>query len=91
MMKGECSCVKTTGTVARVSRQWWLKVNTKAVRLTAGDGAQYPHIVTVKYTVNNKEYTKRKWLTSGTPTPTPGSTVTVSYDENTPAKSVIEI
>lgn len=41
--------VKTTATVTHVSRQWWLKLNTKAVRLTGADGAQYPHIVTVKY------------------------------------------
>lgn len=77
---------KTTATVTRVSRQWWLKVNTKAARLTGADGAQYPHVVTVKYTVNGKEYTKRKWLTPSTPAPTVGSTVTVSYDDNNPGK-----
>lgn len=81
--------VKTTATVTRVSRQWWLKVNTKAARLTGADGAQYPNIVTVKYAANGKEYTKRKWLSAGIPAPTPGSSVPMSYDENNPAKVMI--
>lgn len=81
--------VKTTATVTHVSRQWWLKVNTKAARLIGADGAQYPHIVTVKYTANGKEYTKRKWLSAGIPAPTPGSTVPVSYCEDNPAKVMI--
>lgn len=80
---------KTTATVTRVSRQWWLKANTKAARLTGADGAQYPHVVTVKYTVNGKAYTKRKYLAPSTLAPTVGSTVTVSYDENNPGKVVI--
>ena len=42
---------ETTGTVVAVSKQWWLKVNTKPIR-TVGplDGAVFPHIVKVKYT-----------------------------------------
>lgn len=81
---------KTVGTVTRVSRQWWLKVNTKAVRAFGGDGAQYPHVVTVKYTVDGKEYTKLKWLSAGTPVPALGASVTVSYCKEKPAKAIIE-
>lgn len=80
---------KTTATVTRVARQWWLRVNTKPARLTGADGAQYPHVVTVEYTVNGKEYTKRKWLSPGTPAPTPGSTVTIAYCEEKPASAKI--
>ncbi len=78
---------KTVGAVTRVSRQWWLKVNSKAVRVVGGDGAQYPHVVTVKYTVHGREYTKREWLSAGTPAPTPGATVTIAYCEEKPARA----
>ena len=40
---------RTEGTVLSVKKQWWLKVNTKAVRLGPLDGARFPHIVTVEY------------------------------------------
>ena len=51
---------ETTGTVVSVSRQWWLKVNTKAVRAHALDGAIFPYVIKVNYTVDSKEYMKRK-------------------------------
>lgn len=51
----------TVGTVISVKKQWWLKVNTKPVRMHALDGATFPHIITVKYSVNGQEYTRRKW------------------------------
>ena len=35
---------KTIGTVISVKKQWWLKVNTKPVRMHALDGATFPHI-----------------------------------------------
>ena len=46
---------QVSGTVVSVSRQWWLKVNTKAVRLGPADGAIFPHIVKVTYTVDGRE------------------------------------
>lgn len=46
---------KTTGTVISVKKQWWLKVNTKPVRMHALDGATLPHIITVKYFGIRKE------------------------------------
>ena len=47
------------GVVISVKKQWWLKVNTKPIRMHALDGAVFPHIIKVKYTVNDTEYIKR--------------------------------
>ena len=55
--------LKTTGTVLAVRTQWWLKINTKPVRTGPLDGAIFPHIIKVQYTVNGKTYFKRRKLT----------------------------
>ena len=80
---------KTIGTVTSVKKQWWLKVNTKPVRMHALDGATFPHIITVKYSVNGQEYTKRKWIKACEIPPDLESEVTVIYDENKPSKSKV--
>lgn len=81
--------IQTTGTVISVARQWWLKVNTKAVRLHAMDGATFPHIIKVEYTAAGTTYCKRKWIGAGKPVPYPGETVTVLYSEENPKKAQI--
>lgn len=80
---------KTTGIVISVKKQWWLKVNTKPVRMHALDGATFPHIITVKYSVEGQEYTKRKWIKAYETPPAMNSAVTVMYDKNKPSKSKI--
>ncbi len=80
---------ETKGTVAAVATQWWLKINTKPVRLGALDGAIFPHIVKVIYSVNGTEYTRRKWVSAGSPVPSVGSTVTVVYSQDKPQKARI--
>ena len=50
---------QTEGIVVSVKKQWWLKVNTKAFRRGPLDGATFPHIIKVKYTVEGTEYFKR--------------------------------
>lgn len=80
---------KTTGTVIRAAKQWWLKVNTKPVRMHALDGATFPHIITVKYTADGKDFTKRKWIRAGQPVPAVGSSVDVIYASQKPAKAKI--
>ena len=76
---------EAAGTVISVKKQWWLKVNAKRVRLHAMDGAMFPHIVKVEYTVDGQTYTQRKWIGAGYPTPSVGSSVTVLYDRNNPS------
>ena len=56
-------------TVVSVKKQWWLKVNTKPVRMHALDGAAFPHIIKVSYMVNGTEYFKRKWIRACDPQP----------------------
>ena len=51
---------ETIGTVLSVAKQWWLKVNTKPIRMGALDGATFPHIIKVQYVVDENTYTKRK-------------------------------
>ncbi len=78
---------ETVGKIVSVSKQWWLKVNKKPVRALGTDGAVYPSIVKVSYTVDGTEYTKRKWFGAGYPVPAVGSSVTVMYDSNKPNKA----
>ena len=80
---------ETVGVVIAAKRQWWLKINTKHIRLHALDGAVFPYIIRVKYTVGSKEYVKRKWIGAGNPVPQTESTVRVLYCETKPSKAKI--
>ena len=80
---------ETIGTVVSVAKQWWLKVNTKPVRMGALDGAAFPHIVKVQYVVDGTTYTKRKWIGAGQTVPAVGSELTVLYCSNKPGKAKI--
>lgn len=80
---------QTKGTVVSVKKQWWLKVNTKAVRLGPLDGAIFPHIIKVSYWVEGIEYFKRKWIGAGKAVPAVESTVTVIYNAENPKKAKI--
>lgn len=79
----------TTGTVLTVSKQWWLKVNRKSVRIHALDGAEFPHIMKIEYIADGKVYTQRKWINAGEPVPEVGSSVQVKYDPERPSKAKI--
>ena len=80
---------ETTGTVISVSKQWWLKVNTKAIRKGPMDGAVFPHIIKVAFTVDGTEYTRKKWIGAGAPVPAEGSSVRVVYEDGSPNKAEI--
>ena len=80
---------QTTGIVISAARQWWLKINTKPVRMHALDGAIFPYIIKVRYTVDGKEYVKRKWIHAGQPVPATGSSLPVLYSTANPAKAKI--
>ena len=77
---------QTAGMVISAKKQWWLKVNTKPIRKGPLDGATFPYIVKVKYTVDGKEYVKSKWIGAGRPVPAEGETVQIVYDEADPGK-----
>ena len=80
---------ETIGTVTSIAKQWWLKVNTKPVRMGAMDGATFPHIIKVQYVVDGKTYTKRKWIGAGKAVPTALGKVTVLYCSEKPNKAKI--
>ena len=80
---------EVTGTVVNISKQWWLKVNTKPIRKHALDGATFPHIIKVKYTVDGTEYTKRKWIGAGLPVPSVGKAVRVVCRKAKPSRAKI--
>ena len=80
---------ETNGIVVSVAKQWWLKINTKAIRFGPMDGAIFPHIVKVEYTVDGKSYTKRKWYRAGSPVPKVGSSLIVLYHSEKPNKAEI--
>ncbi|MBE6032885.1 MAG: sugar ABC transporter permease [Clostridiales bacterium] len=79
------------GKVVKVHKCWWLKVNTKPVRAHSFDGALFPHILTVEYSVDGKIYKKRKWVPYDQPAPSVGDTVEVFYHKDAPAKCEIHI
>ncbi len=78
---------KTTGTVLSVKKQWWLKINTKPFRTHALDGAIFPHIVKVKYTVDGVDYVQNKWLRASITPPRENEQVSVIYRAEDPKKS----
>ena len=80
---------EVTGTVISVKRQWWLKINTKPVRKHMWDGAIFPYIIKVRYTVDGQDYIKRKWIRAGHPVPEAGGNATVICCEDAPEKATI--
>ena len=53
------------------------------------DGAEFPYIIKIEYTVDGKAYTKRKWINAGDPVPKVGSNVQVMYNSDKPSKARI--
>ncbi|MCR4676648.1 MAG: hypothetical protein K5634_05405 [Sphaerochaetaceae bacterium] len=81
----------TEGKVLSVKTQTWFKVNTKNFRTSPTDGALFPHIVKVSYSVDGRQYTKRKWYGVTAQVPLEGSPVTIVYEEENPKKIQIII
>ena len=81
--------VTINGTIIKVYKQWWLKINAKAFRSGTLDGALFPHVIKVKYVVNEKEYFKLKWVGPHEKTPTINQNVIVVYNEQNPKKARI--
>ncbi len=80
------SMQKTIGTVIKVHKCWWIKINTKPVRTHALDGAMFPHIITIQYEVDGQTYTKKKFLHYNVPCPTVNSRIDVYYHQEKPTK-----
>ena len=83
--------IELCGTVTAVKKQWWLKINTKAFRTNTWDGAIFPHVITVRYTLGGIEYSVRKWVKASLTPPHAGDTVRVLADERKPNKGKVEL
>ena len=81
--------MEVKGTVISASKQWWLKVNSKPIRMGSMDGATFPYIIKIRYTVDGTDYIKRQWIGAGKPVPEKGSSVRLSYDESKPSKAKV--
>ena len=80
---------ETKGIVRSAHKQWWLKINTKPIRLHAMDGAIFPYIICVEYVVDGVRYSKRKWIGAGRPVPAVGSAMRVAYAQENPKRAKV--
>ena len=78
------------GTIKKVRKCWWIKVNQKPTRTHALDGATFPHIMTFTYTLNGVEYTKRKYIGLRADAIGIFGNVVVYYDKEKPSKCAIK-
>lgn len=74
------------GTIIDAKKIWWLKINKKQLRMTPADGATFPYLLKVKYTLNNLDYEKKKMVYWGNENINVGEKVIVTYDEAKPSK-----
>lgn len=79
---------KVNGIVINVKKIWWIKVKQKPIRIGLNDGVVYPHIVTVKYIVDNIEYESKKYFNSSLVVPKIGDKVIVYYKEKNHSKII---
>jgi hypothetical protein len=82
---------ETSGIVTEVKTCWWLKVNTKAIRNGALDGAQFPHIIHFTYHVNGQTYTGKRYVNWNKRCPAKDEHITVHYEEASPEKYAVII
>ena len=78
-----------TGRVIDVKTCWWLKINTKPVRKHAMDGAIFPHVIRICYSVDGVEYTGSKWLGPYVECPRIAAAVPVYYDREKPTRYAV--
>ena len=74
------------GVIIAAKRCWWLKINTKPVRKHALDGAVFPYLITVRYSVCGAELERRKLVVWKNGIPRIDQPVTVQYDVKRPSK-----
>ena len=82
---------KATGTITVVKTCWWIKINTKNVRMHALDGAKFPHIIYFTYNVNDMEYQGSSCVSYYLRCPNKEETITIFYDKNEPAQYAVSL
>ena len=76
----------TIGIIIKASKCRWLKINTKPVRSHSLDGAVFPYLLTVRYSVNDMEYVGRRMVIPKGKIPQVGEEVTVRYRADKPQR-----
>lgn len=69
----------TKGTVISTNRLWWLKINKKPIRTHLLDGADFPTVITVQYSVLVLIIKKEKFIGVGTSCQKRGNELSVFY------------
>ena len=82
---------RTNGKIEKVTKCWWIKVNTKPVRMHMLDGALFPHLMTFSYTVNGKKYKKTKYIGLREGLIGIFGMVNVYYDKDKPSRCAIRL
>ena len=78
--------IEVEGTIIKLKKIWWIKINTKAFRTSPLDGATFPYIITVKYTVNDTTYEKNKFVYLGDKEINIGNKIKIILKENDHSK-----
>lgn len=77
---------KTMGIVMSVRECRFFKINTKAVRRNMVDGARFWNIITVRYAVEGKIYTRKKLIPPFDICPKENADIGIWYDKANPKK-----
>ena len=78
--------IEVEGIIIKLKKIWWIKINTKAFRTSPLDGATFPYIITVKYTVNDTTYEKNKFVYLGDKEINIGNKIKIILKENDHSK-----
>ena len=79
------------GRITAVKKCWWLKVNTKAVRMGPLDGAKFPHIAVFTYEVNGRVYEGKRWVSYDDTPPNVGKAINVWHDRQNPQEYAVKL
>lgn len=79
------------GEVFVIKPIWWLRINTKGMSFGQSEKSKYPHVVKARYSVDDREYECKKWVSIYETVPKMGQSVLIYYDENDPAKSQMKL
>ena len=83
--------LSVAGRITAVKKCWWLKVNTKAVRIGPLDGAKFPHIAVFTYEVNGTAYEGKRWVSYEDTPPAVGKEIRVYIDAAEPRKYAVKL
>ena len=82
-MNNKCS---VDGTIIKVIKLWWIKINTKAFRTSFSDGATFPYLIKIEYCINGVIYNKNKLVYWKNDIINIGDKVIVTYNNKRPSR-----